>query len=111
MNGQVYSDGLGDAIVIIALFVLVLIAYYIVYKHPERERKRLGRRMRKDKPKKARTTPTECKANCLMAVYYENAIQELKKEAEHWEQLYKETENKYRLMQDTITKLRKGERK
>ena len=111
MNGQVYSDGLGDAFMLTVLIVLTLLMYYIVSELPKKERKRLGRRTKKDKPGRARTTPVECKANCVMAVYYENAIQELQREAEYWERLYKDMEYKCSLMQDTITKLRKGERK
>ena len=112
MNGQVYSDGLGDVIVIALFLILVLITYYITYSRPKNERKKLHRREKRGiksrkiskTPSTERLTPIECKANCLMAEYYQLQLRE---EQEKYDKDIAQLEEECERLRDTIAELAK----
>jgi len=113
MNGQVYSDSLGNAIVIAIFLILVLITYYITYSRSKKERKNLHRREKRGilkgqkiggTPSTERLTPIECKANCLMAEYYQLQLRE---EQEKYDKDIAQLEEECERLQDTIAELKK----
>lgn len=104
----VRADGTGWFLLVALLALVAAFAMYVVKEYNLKERKRLGRREKKKEPSESGEAHEDCSRSCGMIWHYENIIGDLKAELEYVKSENTNLNMKVQLMQETITKLRKG---